>query len=124
VGNVFSIHPTLGDLQLSRPLDFGSVSEYMVSIRASDNGNPPLASTLIVHVMVTMADNAPPRYVNITNISQVFTLLADLLCTVATVADELLAIWQQIVYYNNGYQGHTLFTLATVALVTVFIWVV
>lgn len=62
VGNVFSIDPALGDLQLTRALDFGSVSEYMLMVRASDSGNPPLASSLPVHIMVTMADNAPPRF--------------------------------------------------------------
>lgn len=51
----------MGNLQVSRQLDMNSVSEYMLTVRAMDQGNPPLSSTIPVHIMVTMADNAPPR---------------------------------------------------------------
>ncbi|KAK6637236.1 hypothetical protein RUM44_007650 [Polyplax serrata] len=63
VGNVFSIDPELGDLKVSRPLDLSSVSEYMLNVKASDRGSPPLSSIIPVHIMVTMADNAPPKFV-------------------------------------------------------------
>lgn len=61
MGNVFSIDPEMGNLQVSRQLDMNSVSEYMLTVRAMDQGNPPLSSTIPVHIMVTMADNASPR---------------------------------------------------------------
>lgn len=36
--------------------------EYLLILKAIDNGKPPLSSTLTLHIMVVMADNAPPRY--------------------------------------------------------------
>lgn len=38
------------------------MSEYILNVKATDNGTPALSSTIHVHIIVTMADNAPPRY--------------------------------------------------------------
>jgi len=62
VGNAFSIDAETGVLQVARELDLSTNKEYMLTIKASDGGSPSLSSTLRVHVMVTMADNAPPKY--------------------------------------------------------------
>ncbi|XP_011501552.1 PREDICTED: fat-like cadherin-related tumor suppressor homolog [Ceratosolen solmsi marchali] len=63
VGNVFSIDPDLGLIRVARELDLGSASEYILLVKATDHGSPALANSIPVHVMVTMADNAPPRFV-------------------------------------------------------------
>lgn len=63
VGNIFSIDPTLGDIRVARELDLSVSSEYILLVKAVDHGSPALANTVPVHVMVTMADNAPPRFV-------------------------------------------------------------
>ena len=65
VGNVFSIDPEIGTIHVARELDYSVMSEYTLVVKAVDSGSPPLSSTIHVHIMVTMADNAPPRYVNI-----------------------------------------------------------
>nr|CAD7395413.1 unnamed protein product [Timema poppensis] len=62
VGNVFNIDPSLGTLSLSKQLDLGMISEYMLIVKATDAGSPSLSSTIPVHIMITMADNAPPRF--------------------------------------------------------------
>jgi protocadherin Fat 1/2/3 len=62
VGNVFSIDPELGLIRVARELDLGSASEYILLVKATDHGSPALANSIPVHVMVTMADNAPPRF--------------------------------------------------------------
>ncbi|KAJ8667841.1 hypothetical protein QAD02_009504, partial [Eretmocerus hayati] len=62
VGNVFSIDPHLGLIRLARELDLSSASEYMLLIKASDHGSPSLSNSLPVHVMLSMADNAAPRF--------------------------------------------------------------
>lgn len=63
VGNVFTIDSQLGFLRLGKPLDLhASSDEYLLQVKATDNGKPRLASQIPVHIMVNMADNAPPRF--------------------------------------------------------------
>ncbi|KAG8212677.1 hypothetical protein J437_LFUL019545, partial [Ladona fulva] len=52
----------MGTVQVARQLDLNIMSEYMLIIKATDSGSPPLFSTIPLHIMVTMADNAPPRF--------------------------------------------------------------
>lgn len=54
----------MGTIQVARELDLSSAKEYTLHIRATDHGNPPLASTVPAHIMVTMADNAIPKFIN------------------------------------------------------------
>lgn len=61
VGNAFTLDSVLGTLRLARELDLTSMAEYMLIIKAMDGGDPPLSASLPVHIMVVMADNAPPR---------------------------------------------------------------
>ncbi|XP_031780785.1 fat-like cadherin-related tumor suppressor homolog isoform X4 [Nasonia vitripennis] len=63
VGNVFSIDPDLGTIRVARELDLATASEYILLVKATDHGSPALSNSIPVHVMVTMADNAPPRFV-------------------------------------------------------------
>ncbi|XP_058804510.1 fat-like cadherin-related tumor suppressor homolog isoform X2 [Phymastichus coffea] len=63
VGNVFSIDSELGVIRVARELDLTTSSEYILLVKASDHGSPALSTSIPVHVMVTMADNAPPRFV-------------------------------------------------------------
>lgn len=63
VGNVFSINPSLGLVTVARELDLGVTSEYILLVKATDHSSPPLMNTVPVHVMITMADNAPPRFI-------------------------------------------------------------
>lgn len=63
VGNVFAIDPDLGFIRVARELDLGVSSEYILLVKATDHGSPALTNSVPVHVMVTMADNAPPRFI-------------------------------------------------------------
>lgn len=62
IGNVFSIDPSLGTIQVARELDLSTSSEYTLHIKATDHGRPPLSVSIPAHIMLTMADNAPPRF--------------------------------------------------------------
>lgn len=63
MGNTFMIDATLGTLQVAKELDVNSMHyEYLLIVKATDMGKPPLSSSLTVHIMVVMADNSPPRY--------------------------------------------------------------
>lgn len=64
VGNVFQIDPQLGFLRLNKALDLrAGLDEFLLQVKATDNGRPRLSSQIPVHIMVNMADNAPPRFV-------------------------------------------------------------
>jgi len=57
------IDETLGTLQVAKELNANSMhSDYVLTVKAVDKGKPALSSSLAVHIMVVMADNAPPRY--------------------------------------------------------------
>lgn len=64
VGNVFSIDPDLGIIQVARELDLSAATEYTLYIKATDHGQHPLYNSVPAHIMLTMADNAPPRFVD------------------------------------------------------------
>lgn len=63
MGNVFSINPDTGVLQIARELNINSAPEYVLLVKAVDHGSPQLFSSVPIHIMVTMSDNAPPRFV-------------------------------------------------------------
>ncbi|TRY62766.1 hypothetical protein TCAL_04907 [Tigriopus californicus] len=62
VGNSFLIDENLGLISVARPLNMLVESEYMLTIRASDHGEVSQSNTVPVHILVTMADDAPPRF--------------------------------------------------------------
>lgn len=62
IGNAFEIDESLGIISVVKELDIQALPEYMLQVKASDNGKPSLSSQIPVHIMVQMADNAPPRF--------------------------------------------------------------
>lgn len=63
VGNTFAIDETMGTLSVAKELDMHTMQEFMLQVKAADSGLPSLSSQIPVHIMVQMADNAPPRFV-------------------------------------------------------------
>lgn len=61
IGNVFHIDSEMGIVSVAKDLDMSALSEYMLYVRATDHGKPPLSSQIPVHIMVNMADNAAPK---------------------------------------------------------------
>uniref|UniRef100_A0A665T5P9 FAT atypical cadherin 1a n=1 Tax=Echeneis naucrates TaxID=173247 RepID=A0A665T5P9_ECHNA len=62
VANSFAIDPVLGTITVAKELDRSSNTVFELTIKASDNGTPPLSTTTTVHVVVTVSDNAAPRF--------------------------------------------------------------
>lgn len=84
IGNAFQIDENMGIISVVKELDINALPEYMLQVKASDNGKPSLSSQIPVHIMVRMqhiflnqnelflnfnllhqvqmADNAPPRF--------------------------------------------------------------
>jgi protocadherin Fat 1/2/3 len=62
IGNAFQIDEQMGIISVVKELDINAMPEYILQVKASDNGKPSLSSQIPVHIMVQMADNAPPRF--------------------------------------------------------------
>ncbi|XP_071074415.1 protocadherin Fat 3 isoform X1 [Dasypus novemcinctus] len=61
-GNTFKIEPVLGILTMSKEPDLTTMSQFVLSVRATDQGSPPRSATAIVRISVTMSDNSPPKF--------------------------------------------------------------
>lgn len=61
-GNTFQIEPTLGIITVSHDLNLSSIGHYVLTVRATDSGSPPLSTTTMVHISVTLSDNAGPKF--------------------------------------------------------------
>ncbi|XP_074535832.1 protocadherin Fat 3a isoform X2 [Halichoeres trimaculatus] len=61
-GNAFHIEPVLGIISVSRDLDLSSIGHYVLTVRAADSGSPPLSTTTVVRIAVTLSDNAGPKF--------------------------------------------------------------
>ncbi|KAG8002320.1 Protocadherin Fat 3 [Nibea albiflora] len=61
-GDAFHIEPVLGIITVAHDLDLSSIGHYVLTVRATDKGSPPLSTTTIVRVAVTLSDNAGPKF--------------------------------------------------------------
>lgn len=61
-GDAFHVEPVLGIITVSHDLDLSSIGHYVLTVRATDSGFPPLSTTTIVHIFVTLSDNAAPKF--------------------------------------------------------------
>uniref|UniRef100_A0A665T275 FAT atypical cadherin 3a n=1 Tax=Echeneis naucrates TaxID=173247 RepID=A0A665T275_ECHNA len=61
-GNSFHIEPVLGIITVARDLDLSSIGHYVLTVRVTDGGSPPLSTTTIVRIAVTLSDNAGPKF--------------------------------------------------------------
>uniref|UniRef100_A0A8C5K818 FAT atypical cadherin 1 n=1 Tax=Jaculus jaculus TaxID=51337 RepID=A0A8C5K818_JACJA len=62
IGNSFAIDPILGSIKTARELDRSNQVEYDLMVKATDKGNPSLSEMTSVHIIVTVADNAAPKF--------------------------------------------------------------
>lgn len=61
-GNAFYIESVLGIITVARDLDLSSIGHYVLTVRVTDNGSPPLSTTTVVRISVTLSDNAGPKF--------------------------------------------------------------
>uniref|UniRef100_A0AAZ3SUG1 Protocadherin Fat 3 n=1 Tax=Oncorhynchus tshawytscha TaxID=74940 RepID=A0AAZ3SUG1_ONCTS len=61
-GNTFWIEPVLGIISVARELDLSTIGHYIITVRVTDNGSPPLSANSVVRIAITLSDNAGPKF--------------------------------------------------------------
>ena len=64
VGGAFVVEPDSGLIRVNQPLDVAIAHEYMLVVKASDGGSPSLSATCRLHILVVMAENDPPKFLD------------------------------------------------------------
>ena len=62
VGGAFETDSTLGTISVATFLDKIGQSEYNLIVKATDGGSPSLSNTASVKILVTVSDNAAPKF--------------------------------------------------------------
>lgn len=117
VGNVFIIDSQLGFLRLGKQLDLhASSDEYLLQVKATDNGKPRLSSQIPVHIMVNMADNAPPRFMRQDTTAEIYENSPE-----GTFVCEIEAMSSSSLLFEiaHGNDGDVFFINPSVGIVTV-----
>lgn len=52
----------MGIITVGHDLDLSNIGHYVLTVRATDNGSPPLSTTTIVRIAITLSDNASPKF--------------------------------------------------------------
>uniref|UniRef100_A0A3B5L9E8 Uncharacterized protein n=1 Tax=Xiphophorus couchianus TaxID=32473 RepID=A0A3B5L9E8_9TELE len=107
VGNSFAIDPVLGTITVAKELDCSSKSAFELVVKASDNGAPPLFSTVTVNIAVTVSDNAAPRFTE-----KEFSAEVSELAPPGSFVNMVTAISQSSVFYQiKGGNVHNVFDI-------------
>ncbi|KAM4700502.1 protocadherin Fat 3 isoform 2-T2 [Discoglossus pictus] len=61
-GNTFKIEPVLGIITVAKEPELLSMGQFVLSVKVSDRGSPPLSAAAIVRITVTMSDNSHPKF--------------------------------------------------------------
>ncbi|XP_016955474.1 fat-like cadherin-related tumor suppressor homolog isoform X1 [Drosophila biarmipes] len=95
VGSVFEIDPTFGIITLAGSLNINKIQEYMLQVIAADRGSPPLASQIPVHIIVTMSENDPPKFLTNNIAIEIFENLG-----IGTFVTQVTARSSSSIFYN------------------------
>uniref|UniRef100_A0A5F7ZWY3 Protocadherin Fat 3 n=1 Tax=Macaca mulatta TaxID=9544 RepID=A0A5F7ZWY3_MACMU len=63
-GNTFKIEPVLGIITICKEPDMTTMGQFVLSIKVTDQGSPPMSATAIVRISVTMSDNSHPKFIH------------------------------------------------------------
>lgn len=62
IGNVFAIDSTMGTITLAKELKTSASNQFVLQVKATDCGSPPLYAQIPVEIVVVKVDNAPPKF--------------------------------------------------------------
>uniref|UniRef100_A0A4W5JVD3 Cadherin domain-containing protein n=1 Tax=Hucho hucho TaxID=62062 RepID=A0A4W5JVD3_9TELE len=51
-----------GVISVARDLDLSSVGYYIITVRVTDSGTPPLTATATARVSLTLSDSSQPKF--------------------------------------------------------------
>ncbi|KAG5872822.1 hypothetical protein JTB14_018053 [Gonioctena quinquepunctata] len=72
IGNLFRIDSELGIISTAKELDLTTIKEYTLQVKATDHGQPPLSTIVPAHIMITMADNEPPKFMSKEIVAEIY----------------------------------------------------
>ncbi|XP_076345079.1 fat-like cadherin-related tumor suppressor homolog [Tachypleus tridentatus] len=98
VGNAFRIDRSVGTVLVAKELDHRTMSEYFLAIKVCDNGNPSLSKMAHARVVVTLANNAAPRFSKGENSKEIYENVE-----IGTVVTTVSAVSRSSVYYEIIY---------------------
>ncbi|XP_077154662.1 protocadherin Fat 3 isoform X5 [Ranitomeya variabilis] len=61
-GNMFKIEPVLGIITVSKEPDLSTMGQFVLSVKVTDRGSPPLSAAAIVRISLSMSDNSNPKF--------------------------------------------------------------
>ena len=102
VGNAFTIDTELGILRVARELNMRVQPEYMLMLKATDHGLTPLSATVPVHILLTMADTAPPRFLEPDYATEVYENLPRGHFVIHVEARSQSSLFYEIIDGNHG----------------------
>ncbi|XP_037117404.1 protocadherin Fat 1a isoform X2 [Syngnathus acus] len=62
VANSFAVDPVLGTITVAKELSRSGKTRFELTVKATDGGAAALSTTAVVHIAVTVSDNAAPRF--------------------------------------------------------------
>ncbi|XP_053312519.1 protocadherin Fat 3 [Spea bombifrons] len=61
-GNTFKIEPVLGIITVAKEPEMMSMGQFVLSVKVTDRGSPPLSAAAIVRISLSMSDNSRPKF--------------------------------------------------------------
>ncbi|XP_075448649.1 protocadherin Fat 3 isoform X3 [Ascaphus truei] len=61
-GNAFKIEPILGIITVSKEPEMSTMGHFVLSVKVTDRGSPPLSAAAIVRISLSMSDNSHPKF--------------------------------------------------------------
>uniref|UniRef100_A0A8C5QK66 Protocadherin Fat 3 n=1 Tax=Leptobrachium leishanense TaxID=445787 RepID=A0A8C5QK66_9ANUR len=61
-GNTFKIEPVLGIITVFKEPEMSPMGQYVLSVKVTDRGSPPLSAAAIVRISLSMSDNSRPKF--------------------------------------------------------------
>ena len=102
IGNAFTIDEELGILRVAHELDIKVQPEYMLVLKATDHGAVPLSATVPVHILLTMADSAPPKFLEPDYATEVYENLPRGHFILHVEARSQSSLFYEIIAGNHG----------------------
>ncbi|XP_028977046.2 protocadherin Fat 3 [Esox lucius] len=100
-GGVFSIDADTGLISVATDLDLSTVGYYIITVRVTDSGTPPLSATATARVSLTLSDSSQPKFSQTDYQAEVMENSASGTLVVSVYAVSRSALVYDIITGNN-----------------------